>query len=192
MQLTWERSANATYELLYGDVNRDVTHRSSLPLEGIRSDTTFYLRGTTGDPSNPVVRILSAQVSVIKPDLEVGDLTVHGNLGLAGYSQWIVPRSTTTYTVPCDGLLVVEVDNKDTAKRANLRVLVDQPPPKTRRPHISLLSPGQCHTFTIPLFKGRDIAVALGWNEEVWVSSTQSVDLYWYPYGGSGDLAVKA
>ncbi|MFD3553812.1 discoidin domain-containing protein [Streptomyces goshikiensis] len=80
VKLTWERSANATYELLYGDVNRDVTNRTSLDIEGIKSDTTFYLRGTTGDPTNPVVRILSAQVSVIKPDLNVGNVMVNHTL----------------------------------------------------------------------------------------------------------------
>ncbi|MEH0557394.1 hypothetical protein [Streptomyces sp. B21-101] len=82
--LTWERSANATYELLYGDVNRDVTNRTSLPLEGIKTDTTFYLRATTGDPTNPVIRILSAQVTVTRPDLDVGNLTVHGSLNALG------------------------------------------------------------------------------------------------------------
>ncbi len=67
VKLTWERSANATYELLYGDVNRDVTNRTSLDIEGIKSDTTFYIRATTGDPTNPVTRILSAQVTVNGP-----------------------------------------------------------------------------------------------------------------------------
>ncbi|MFC8450267.1 hypothetical protein [Kitasatospora sp. NPDC057223] len=75
VHLSWERSANATYELLYGDVNRDVTNKTSLDIEGIKSDTTFYLRGTAGDPTNPVVRILSAQVTVIKPDLDLRNLT---------------------------------------------------------------------------------------------------------------------
>ncbi|MFI6449725.1 hypothetical protein [Kitasatospora sp. NPDC050543] len=84
VHLGWERSANATYELLYGDVNRDVTNRTSLKLEGIRSDTTFYLRATTGDPTNPVVRILSAQVTVLKPDLDIGNLTVNGSITLNG------------------------------------------------------------------------------------------------------------
>ncbi|WP_432001475.1 hypothetical protein [Streptomyces sioyaensis] len=82
--LTWERSANATYELLYGDTNLDVTKDTSKRITNVKSDTTFYLRGTTGDASNPVVRILSAQVSVIKPDLEIGNLTVHGTTRLNG------------------------------------------------------------------------------------------------------------
>ncbi|MEU5544990.1 hypothetical protein AB0G85_21730 [Streptomyces sioyaensis] len=82
--LTWERSANATYELLYGDTNLDVTRDTSKLITNVKSDTTFYLRGTTGDASNPVVRILSAQVSVIKPDLEIGNLIVHGTTRLNG------------------------------------------------------------------------------------------------------------
>ncbi|GAA2156892.1 hypothetical protein GCM10009760_58370 [Kitasatospora kazusensis] len=80
VKLTWERSANATYELLYPGCDRDVTNRTSLDIEGIKSDTTFYLRATTGDPTNPVIRILSAQVTVLKPDLVVGNLTVTGDL----------------------------------------------------------------------------------------------------------------
>ncbi|MEU7506386.1 hypothetical protein [Streptomyces lavendulae] len=80
VRLTWERSANATYELLYGDVNICVTDRSTHNVEGIKSDTTFYLRATAGDATNPVVRIVSAQVTVNKPDLEIGNLTVHGEV----------------------------------------------------------------------------------------------------------------
>ncbi|MEV7468455.1 hypothetical protein AB0O20_18415 [Streptomyces kronopolitis] len=82
--LTWERSANATYELLYGDTNLDVTKDTTKRITNVKSDTTFYLRGTTGDASNPVVRILSAQVSVLKPDLEIGNLIVHGTTQLKG------------------------------------------------------------------------------------------------------------
>ncbi|MEU5213667.1 hypothetical protein [Streptomyces sp. NPDC020742] len=80
VKLTWERSTNATYELLYPGCDRDVTNRTSIDINGIKSDTTFYLRATTGDPTNPVIRILSAQVTVLKPDLVVGNLTVTGDL----------------------------------------------------------------------------------------------------------------
>ncbi|MFF3335388.1 hypothetical protein ACFYWX_38610 [Streptomyces sp. NPDC002888] len=128
VKLTWERSANATYELLYGDINRDVTNRTSLDIEGIKSDTTFYIRATTGDPTNPVVRILTTQVTVLKPDLEVGSLTVHGATVLNGllaakgsvdlsegkevrlFSDLHVegtgnlkPGTPWTYVFPCDG-----------------------------------------------------------------------------------------
>ena len=120
VRLTWERSANATYELLYGDVNRDVTNRTSLDLEGIKSDTTFYLRATAGDPTNPVIRILSAQVTVVRPDLDIGNLTVHGTstfngeLTVNGPAQLFHTAQLLTVThqetsisttAPSDGLL---------------------------------------------------------------------------------------
>ncbi|MEE1754434.1 hypothetical protein [Streptomyces sp. SP18CS02] len=101
--LTWERSPNATYELLYGDVNRDVTHRTSLDIEGITSDTTFYLRATTGDPTNPVIRIISAQVTVLKPDLELGSLTVHGT---SAFNDALTVQGPTTL----NGVLAVTQD----------------------------------------------------------------------------------
>ncbi|WP_331738607.1 hypothetical protein [Streptomyces sp. NBC_01276] len=111
VKLTWERSANAKYDLLYPGVERDVTDRSRLELEDIKSDTTFYLRATTGDPTNPVVRILSTQVSVLRPDLEIGNLDVGGTLNVAG--GWFedsvdLPTDPTGngvrhYVVPDDG-----------------------------------------------------------------------------------------
>ncbi|MFE3776171.1 hypothetical protein [Streptomyces sp. NPDC059122] len=76
--LTWQRSGAATFELLYNDANPDVTNVTTKDIHDIKADTTFYLRGTAGDPSNPVVRILSTQVTVRKPDLVVGKLTVTG------------------------------------------------------------------------------------------------------------------
>ncbi|WP_405843145.1 hypothetical protein OG528_31930 [Streptomyces platensis] len=76
--LTWERSPNATYELLYGETNLNVTNVTTRTITNIKSDTTFYLRGTAGDTSNPVERILYAQVTVHKPDLNIGNLTVNG------------------------------------------------------------------------------------------------------------------
>ncbi|MFD0165958.1 hypothetical protein ACFVJH_17615 [Streptomyces decoyicus] len=78
--LTWERSTNATYELLYADTNLNVTNETTRKITNIKSDTTFYLRGTTGDPTNPVTRILNTHLTVKKPDLEIGNLIVHGTV----------------------------------------------------------------------------------------------------------------
>lgn len=92
--LTWERSANATYELLYGDVHDpDVTNITTRDIKHIKSDTTFYIRGTAGDPSNPVVRILSTQVTVRKPDLEIGNLIVNGNITAVGEGKTVRIRN---------------------------------------------------------------------------------------------------
>ncbi|MFI9319263.1 hypothetical protein ACIGXI_05620 [Kitasatospora aureofaciens] len=86
--LTWERSTNATYELLYGNTSLNVTNGTTRKVPNVTSDTTFYLRGTAGtDSTNPVVRTLSAHVSVLKPDLEVRNLTVRGTTELIGTTQ---------------------------------------------------------------------------------------------------------
>ncbi|GLW16633.1 hypothetical protein Stsp01_33760 [Streptomyces sp. NBRC 13847] len=118
--LTWERSANATYELLYGDTNLDVTKDTTKRITNVKSDTTFYLRGTTGDASNPVVRILSAQVSVLKPDLEIGNLIVHGTTQLHGAAQLNGATSTKNLTVAGTANLTGATTTKDlTVNTAN-------------------------------------------------------------------------
>ncbi|MEV5950616.1 hypothetical protein [Streptomyces sp. NPDC051993] len=78
--LTWERSANATYTLLYGNTSLNVTNETRRTITDIRSDTTFYLIGSVGTGTEEVKRILSTGVTVIKPDLEIGNLTVHGTV----------------------------------------------------------------------------------------------------------------
>ncbi|MFI6448747.1 discoidin domain-containing protein [Kitasatospora sp. NPDC050543] len=119
VKLTWERSANATYELLYPGVSRWVTDRTSLELEGIKSDTTFYLRATTGDPSNPVVRILSTQVTVLKPDLDIGNLTVNGNVTISGAltATTVTARKTLTAGLPTASALPEGIIGRATADK---------------------------------------------------------------------------
>ncbi|MEV0414883.1 discoidin domain-containing protein [Streptomyces sp. NPDC050448] len=123
VKLTWERSANATYELLYGDINRDVTNRTSLDIEGIKSDTTFYLRATTGDPTNPVVRILSAQVSVLKPDLEIGSLIVNGTVDL---KSTLKVAGETDFNANIRANAHVTVTNGNTLRTRHIRGLVNE------------------------------------------------------------------
>ncbi|MFF3430351.1 hypothetical protein ACFYW3_27380, partial [Streptomyces sp. NPDC002602] len=164
VKLTWERSANATYELLYGDIDRDVTNRTSLDIEGIKSDTTFYIRATTGDPTNPVVRIISAQVTVLKPDLEIGNLTVHGavqmmqNINLA-----TPPQHWKTYetTAPSDGFLFV------TCPLGTVDVDVDQ---------FSASLGSERRTATLAAPKGATIRVR-------WIGDTGSIRFQSYCFG---------
>ncbi|MEX2969517.1 hypothetical protein [Streptomyces sp. C184] len=119
--LTWERSANATYELLYGDTNLDVTNDTSKRITNVKSDTTFYLRGTTGDASNPVVRILSAQVSVIKPDLEIGNLIVHGSTQLNGATS--TKNLTVGGTASLNGATTTKDLTVNTANTLHVRTI---------------------------------------------------------------------
>jgi hypothetical protein len=145
VELTWERSANATYELLYSDVNRDVTNRSNLPLEGIRSDTTFYLRATTGDPTNPVTRILSTQVTVLKPDLDVGSLTVHGTLTANG-------PITANGTVTSDSTLTLTAE--DIALRGRIDLVNESPTLIQDFGNISMSKPFTAESSGMIVFTG--------------------------------------
>ncbi|MEW1675434.1 hypothetical protein AB0O47_19615 [Streptomyces noursei] len=102
--LTWERSTNATYELLYGDTSLNVTNETTRKITNVKSDTTFYLRGTTSsDPNNPATRTLSAQVTVLQPDIEVRNLTVHGTTQLIGDTQTNNLRISAGHTLTADG-----------------------------------------------------------------------------------------
>ncbi|MEV4442127.1 hypothetical protein AB0K09_24600 [Streptomyces sp. NPDC049577] len=96
--LTWERSANAEYQLLYGATCLDVTNETRRIITDVRSDTTFYLIGTVSTGAETVKRILSTGVTVIKPDLEIGNLTVHGtvtakdNISIAAGKKLVTPE----------------------------------------------------------------------------------------------------
>ncbi|MEU1376890.1 hypothetical protein ABZ442_24985 [Streptomyces triculaminicus] len=98
--LTWERSTNATYELLHGATSLNVTNETTRTITNVTSDTTFYLRGTTGDPTNPVVRVLTVQVTVLKPDLHVRNLTVSG--AIAAHGDVTISPGTLTVSGPAD------------------------------------------------------------------------------------------
>ncbi|MFE1788639.1 hypothetical protein ACFW7J_09625 [Streptomyces sp. NPDC059525] len=183
VELTWERSANAKYDLLYPGVERDVTDRTSLRIEGIKSDTTFYLRATTGDPTNPVTRILSAQVTVIKPDLELGNLTVHEGLQLTGpasamvwqriqYSEYAGGLTTTAGT---DGFLVVDINTRGCLKvysQPRGSVLVES----TFDPELGKwVNP----SATFPVVKGSEVSI-----EIVKAGQDGAADVVWFSLGG--------
>ncbi|MEH0557393.1 hypothetical protein [Streptomyces sp. B21-101] len=193
VHLTWERSANATYELLYGDVNRDVTNRTSLPLEGIKTDTTFYLRATTGDPTNPVIRILSAQVTVTRPDLDIGNLTVNGDTILNGtltsngpvesptaIHDFNAGISTRYYTAECYGMLVAAAFNSNTvgsgiqffptlkANGVQMKTTVD---------------PMDQGSVSLLLRKGERAEISASWRGSLAAPGGLDGSIYWIPLG---------
>ncbi|NUK26248.1 hypothetical protein [Streptomyces lunaelactis] len=172
VKLTWERSANATYELLYPGVERDVTNRTSLELEGIKSDTTFYLRATTGDPTNPVVRIISAQVSVLKPDLDVGNLTVGGDMQVAGriLTYEVVATAPSGFWLntqaKADGILTATVEQGS--------VYVDV---GRGQYNLSPLADGNRGFVSLPVFKGEIIRYK--------INQGASAKIEWYGFGST-------
>lgn len=78
--LTWEASAGATYKLLYGTAEIDVTNVRTYTVNNLRQTTPFYLRGIAQSGNTTVERTLTTLVTVNMPDLEVTNLYVKGTL----------------------------------------------------------------------------------------------------------------
>ncbi|MFE4971389.1 hypothetical protein ACFRAR_04640 [Kitasatospora sp. NPDC056651] len=78
--LTWEASAGATYKLLYGTAEIDVTNVRTYTVNNLRQTTPFYLRGVAQSGNTTVERTLTTLVTVNMPDLEVTNLYVRGTL----------------------------------------------------------------------------------------------------------------
>ncbi|MYV38808.1 hypothetical protein GT030_07970 [Streptomyces sp. SID1328] len=92
--LTWERSEDATYHLLYENVEIDVTNYSTFPVHDIRRNTMFYLRGRIQAGTGTVERTINTYVTVNRPDLDIRNLTVHGDL--------VMPRVRQTASTEYD------------------------------------------------------------------------------------------
>ncbi|MEK2479293.1 hypothetical protein [Streptomyces noursei] len=78
--LTWEASDNATYKLLYGTAEIDVTNVRTYTVNNLKQTTPFYLRGIAQSGNTTVERTLTSLVTVNVPDLEVTNLFVRGTL----------------------------------------------------------------------------------------------------------------
>ncbi|WP_331767823.1 hypothetical protein [Embleya sp. NBC_00896] len=109
--LTWEASEGATYKLLYDTAEIDVTNRRSYPLTDIRRTTIYYLRGIAQSGNNTVERTLNTMISVNRPDLEVGNLTVNGTMKLGTSFRRrlkdLPDGRTVTLTANNDGILIL-------------------------------------------------------------------------------------
>ncbi|MFH9355187.1 hypothetical protein [Kitasatospora sp. NPDC017646] len=78
--LTWEASTGATYKLLYGTAEIDVTNVRTHTVNNLKQTTPFYLRGIAQSGNTTVERTLTTLVTVNVPDLEVTNLFVRGTL----------------------------------------------------------------------------------------------------------------
>ncbi len=95
--LSWEVGGATSVHLLYEAADINVLNYVKWPpgtekLE-LRSTTVFYLRAGVQAGTSFVERILSATVTVIRPDLELGSLIVHGDTVLKG-DTLITPGNT--------------------------------------------------------------------------------------------------
>ncbi|QDO45846.1 discoidin domain-containing protein [Streptomyces sp. RLB3-17] len=78
--LEWDASEGATYHLLYENIEIDVTDYSTFPVHDIRRNTMFYLRGRVQQGTATAERTINTYVTVNRPDLEIRNLAVHGEL----------------------------------------------------------------------------------------------------------------
>lgn len=189
VNLTWERSEEATYHLLYENIEIDVTRYSGWPVEDVRRNTMFYLRGRIQQGTATVERTINTYVTVNKPDLDVNKIRVLDELTVENVAKVLKPRSSvaisTTGNPPkarwqptCDGIAVfvasvayrgdsyygiwyVRVGGESTASGATLKA-----------------APNQNATFTIPVRSSESIFVEF--KEGVDISQ---VLVHWHPFG---------
>jgi hypothetical protein len=84
VKLNWEASGVSSLRLLYDAADINVMNLSTYPVNNITRTTVFYLRATVQVGTNTVERTLSTTVTVLIPDLDVGRLTVHGEIAVVG------------------------------------------------------------------------------------------------------------
>ncbi|WP_431962250.1 hypothetical protein [Nocardia sp. bgisy134] len=89
-RLTWEAGGVSSLKLLYDVAEIDVTNKTTYTVPNISRTTVFYLRGTVQAGNDTVERTLAVTITVRVPDLEVGHLTVRGDL-FVGHETATVP-----------------------------------------------------------------------------------------------------
>ncbi|MCX4751253.1 hypothetical protein OG455_38110 [Kitasatospora sp. NBC_01287] len=84
VKLNWESSGASSLKLLYDVAEVNVLNQSTYTVNDVRHSTVFYLRATVQAGTGTVERILSTQVTVPVPDLEVARLVVNGTIEAKG------------------------------------------------------------------------------------------------------------
>ncbi|MFF8784521.1 hypothetical protein [Streptomyces sp. NPDC015125] len=77
---TWRGAQGAGYTMMWDNQTADVTNRRSWTSPTLTHDTTFYLKAGITSDGHSVNHYLSQSITVLKPDVEVGTLTVDGQL----------------------------------------------------------------------------------------------------------------
>lgn len=176
--LEWEASEGATYKLLYGSAEIEVTDRREYPVTNIRQSTMFYLRAIAQAGNDNVERTLNVSVTVNKPDMVVRNLTIEGQLEATGPVQlFTAPQkidvsSPFTATAPSDGILWAYVP------RGKIRLYIG-PDSTARR---GVLVAGQYNTdygdqkrVAFPVRKGESVSINLEGGDG---------DFFWFSFGG--------
>ncbi|MFF3002773.1 hypothetical protein ACFVTF_08200 [Kitasatospora sp. NPDC057940] len=78
--LTWTASHGAAYTMLHENKSYDVTNTRTWTSPTLTRDATFHLRASLTTDGHTVTHYLHTNVTVDKPDLTLGTLTVNGSL----------------------------------------------------------------------------------------------------------------
>lgn len=179
--LRWEASPNASYRLLYGAADIDVTNRREFPVTNLTSTTVFYLRGRAQIGEGIAERILNTTVAVNRPDIDATRLTVSHRVQLLG-GRYVhqEPADGTRYRTPTDGMIILTARRFSGGPDSDFLFYANQDQHRLR----SELSPGRTESFLVPadaVLKVQLGTAAMPWNPNI------NHLFEWYPLG-SGDL----
>ncbi|MFD4531794.1 hypothetical protein ACFWNL_00795 [Kitasatospora sp. NPDC058397] len=85
--LTWTASHGAAYTMLHENKSYDVTNTRTWTSPTLTRDATFHLRASLTTDGHTVTHYLHTNVTVDKPDLTLGTLTVNGDVQVSGQSN---------------------------------------------------------------------------------------------------------
>ncbi|WP_190021250.1 hypothetical protein [Streptomyces hiroshimensis] len=118
-ELTWRGTSRdgATYTMLHGGDPVDVTGIRNWPTPNLHRDTAFVLAVEVDVDGNVAEYALTTAVTVARPDLTIGDLTVHGKTTLTHLPTefGLGEADELTYTAETDGFLTGQLVTEEDA-----------------------------------------------------------------------------
>ncbi|MFF7020270.1 hypothetical protein ACFY97_04535 [Streptomyces klenkii] len=118
-ELTWRGTSRpgATYTMLHDGEPVDVTSIRNWPTPNLHRDSVFVLTVEVDVDGNVAEYALTTAVTVARPDLTIGDLTVHGKTTLTHLPTEfdLGEADQLTYTAETDGLLTGQLVTEEDA-----------------------------------------------------------------------------
>ncbi|MEV6431687.1 hypothetical protein [Nocardia sp. NPDC051463] len=142
VELDWEASGVSSLRLLYDAADINVLNLTTYPVNNVTHTTVFYLRATVQVGNNTVERTLTTTVTVRIPDLEVGNLRVHGDFTIASRLPMVTvtPQLGVDERHPLKNLLN---ENLETYYLSNAPVQADD------RVELDLHAPAEINTIDV-------------------------------------------
>ncbi|WP_087930047.1 hypothetical protein [Streptomyces albireticuli] len=117
--LTWRGDSRpgATYTMVHAGKTEDVTDVRNWPTPDLHRDSTFVLAVEVREDGGVAEYALTTTVTVARPDLTIGDLTVHGKTTLTHLPTefGLGEADELTYTAETDGFLTGQLVSEEDA-----------------------------------------------------------------------------